>query len=92
MIERLIDRVLLVRDARRAQNEVLSRDVGHPELVEGAGRPGEAGDEAEPTWRARFSLNVTPSGAVHADVALSAGKQTPGRQWRPERDHDDAPT
>ena len=31
-------------------------------------------DAAAQTWRARFSLNVEPSGPVHAEVALSGGR------------------
>ncbi len=33
-----------------------------------------ATDEAEPSWRARFSLNLDSSGPVHAEVALSGGR------------------
>jgi hypothetical protein len=29
---------------------------------------------AEPSWRARFSVNVAPSGPVHADVLLGKGR------------------
>lgn len=30
--------------------------------------------QAEPTWRAKFSINVEPNGPVHAEVALSGGR------------------
>jgi len=35
---------------------------------------GAAGAPAEPTWRAKFSINVEPNGPVHAEVALSGGR------------------
>jgi hypothetical protein len=35
---------------------------------------GPGGGPAEPSWRARFSVNVAPSGPVHADVLLGAGR------------------
>jgi hypothetical protein len=35
---------------------------------------GGASAAAAPTWRARFSLDVAPSGPVHAELALSGGK------------------
>jgi hypothetical protein len=35
--------------------------------------PGGSG-EAEPSWRARFSINAAPSGPVHADVLLGKGR------------------
>jgi hypothetical protein len=35
---------------------------------------GAAGAGAEPSWRARFSVNVAPSGPVHADVMLGKGR------------------
>jgi hypothetical protein len=38
------------------------------------GRGPGAGDEAEPSWRARFSINAAPSGPVHADVLLGKGR------------------
>jgi hypothetical protein len=41
----------------------LSRDGG-----------GSAAAAAEPSWRARFSVNVAPSGPVHADVMLGRGR------------------
>jgi hypothetical protein len=41
-------------------------------------------DQAEPTWRARFSVDVEPSGPVHAEVSLSAGR-TRATLWA-ERD------
>jgi hypothetical protein len=31
-------------------------------------------DQAAPTWRARFSMDVEPSGPVHAEVSLSGGR------------------
>jgi hypothetical protein len=31
-------------------------------------------EAAEPTWRARFSMDVEPSGPVHAEVSLSGGR------------------
>jgi hypothetical protein len=34
------------------------------------GRGPGGGDAAEPSWRARFSINAAPSGPVHADVRL----------------------
>ncbi len=37
------------------------------------GRGGGAA-AAEPSWRARFSVNVSPSGPVHADVMLGNGR------------------
>jgi hypothetical protein len=36
--------------------------------------PGADGEAAEPSWRARFSVNVAPSGPVHADVRLGKGR------------------
>jgi hypothetical protein len=36
--------------------------------------PGAGGEAAEPSWRARFSVNVSPSGPVHADVMLAKGR------------------
>jgi hypothetical protein len=36
--------------------------------------PGGGASEAEPSWRARFSVNVAPSGPVHADVMLGNGR------------------
>ena len=33
-----------------------------------------AAADAEPTWRARFSLDVDPSGPVHAEVVLSGAR------------------
>jgi hypothetical protein len=33
-----------------------------------------AADQAAPTWRARFSMDVEPSGPVHAEVSLSGGR------------------
>ena len=41
-------------------------------------------DQAEPTWRARFSMDVEPSGPVHAEVSLSGGR-TRATLWA-ERD------
>ena len=38
------------------------------------GRGPGAGDAAEPSWRARFSINAAPSGPVHADVLLGKGR------------------
>jgi hypothetical protein len=38
------------------------------------GRGGGGAAAAAPTWRARFSLDVAPSGPVHAELALSQGK------------------
>jgi hypothetical protein len=35
---------------------------------------GSAAAEVEPSWRARFSVNVAPSGPVHADVMLGKGR------------------
>ena len=35
---------------------------------------GPGGGPAEPSWRARFSVDVAPSGPVHADVMLGAGR------------------
>jgi hypothetical protein len=35
--------------------------------------PGSDGS-AEPSWRARFSINAAPSGPVHADVLLGKGR------------------
>ncbi|HXQ16128.1 MAG TPA: flagellar hook-length control protein FliK [Caulobacteraceae bacterium] len=35
---------------------------------------GAATSAAEPSWRARFSVNVAPSGPVHADVMLGNGR------------------
>ena len=32
------------------------------------------GAAAEPTWRARFSLNVAPSGPIHVELALGGGR------------------
>jgi len=40
---------------------------------DGRGSGGGA-SEAEPSWRARFSVNVAPSGPVHADVMLGNGR------------------
>jgi hypothetical protein len=31
-------------------------------------------DETGPTWRARFSLDLSPSGPVHAEISLSGGR------------------
>jgi hypothetical protein len=45
-----------------AQFEI-SRDGSH----------GSAGVEAQPVWRARFSLDVEPLGPVHAHVSLKPG-------------------
>jgi len=36
--------------------------------------PGAGNGEPEPSWRARFSVNVAPSGPVHADVMLGNGR------------------
>lgn len=36
--------------------------------------PGAGSEAAEPSWRARFCVNVAPSGAVHADVMLGRGR------------------
>jgi hypothetical protein len=36
--------------------------------------PSAGGEAAEPSWRARFSVNVAPSGPVHADVMLGKGR------------------
>jgi hypothetical protein len=36
--------------------------------------PGADGGAAEPSWQARFSVNVAPSGPVHADVRLGKGR------------------
>jgi hypothetical protein len=33
-----------------------------------------ASEEAEPTWRARFSLNLDPMGPVHARISLRGGR------------------
>jgi Flagellar hook-length control protein FliK len=33
-----------------------------------------ASDEAEPTWRARFSLDLDPMGPVHARISLRGGR------------------
>jgi len=33
-----------------------------------------ASDEAEPTWRARFSLDLDPMGPVHARISLCGGR------------------
>ena len=38
---------------------------------DGRGAGGQAGD---PSWRARFSVNVSPSGPVHADMLLGKGR------------------
>ena len=38
------------------------------------GRGPGNGDAAEPSWRARFSINAAPSGPVHADVLLGKGR------------------
>ena len=35
---------------------------------------GPGGGPDEPSWRARFSVDVAPSGPVHADVMLGAGR------------------
>jgi Flagellar hook-length control protein FliK len=46
---------------------------------------GEAADAAKRAWRARFSLNVEPTGPVHALITLN-GDKTSVRMWaeRPE--------
>ncbi len=36
--------------------------------------PGAGTADGEPSWRARFSVNVAPSGPVHADVLLGKGR------------------
>jgi len=36
--------------------------------------PAAGNGEPEPSWRARFSVNVAPSGPVHADVMLGNGR------------------
>ncbi|MFI4933025.1 MAG: flagellar hook-length control protein FliK [Caulobacterales bacterium] len=41
---------------------------------DGKGADAGSPEAPEPSWRARFSLNVEPSGPVHADVSLSAGR------------------
>ncbi len=38
------------------------------------GHRGADGAAAEPSWRARFSINAAPSGPVYADVMLGAGR------------------
>ena len=38
------------------------------------GRGPSGGGSAEPAWRARFSVNVLPSGPVHADVMLGKNR------------------
>ena len=38
------------------------------------GRGPSGGGAAEPAWRARFSINVAPSGPVHADVMLGKNR------------------
>jgi hypothetical protein len=35
---------------------------------------GPGAPAAEPSWRARFSVNVSPSGPIHADVMLGKGR------------------
>lgn len=39
---------------------------------DGGGQPGA--DPAAAVWRARFSLNLEPSGPVHAEISLTAGR------------------
>jgi hypothetical protein len=51
-----------------AQFEI-SRDGGGSEV-----------EAAKPTWRARFSIDVEPSGPIHALVSLS-GEKTSVRMW-----------
>lgn len=46
--------------------------VGQFEINRDGARSGEG--EPEPTWRARFSLDVEPGGPVHAEISLSGGR------------------
>jgi hypothetical protein len=44
------------------------------EISRDSGRAAAGGDDAEPTWRARFSLDLGAAGPVHARVALVGGR------------------
>ncbi|HXQ10090.1 MAG TPA: flagellar hook-length control protein FliK [Caulobacteraceae bacterium] len=41
---------------------------------DGGGQRTAGGEEGEPTWRARFSLDLGAAGPVHARVSLAAGR------------------
>jgi hypothetical protein len=41
---------------------------------DGRGSGAGAAPGADPTWRAKFSINVEPGGPVHAEVTLSSGR------------------
>jgi hypothetical protein len=41
---------------------------------DGRGPGAGAAPGVQPTWRAKFSINVEPNGPVHAEVALSGGR------------------
>ena len=47
--------------------------VAQFEISRDGRNPGDGG-AAEPSWRARFSINAAPSGPVHADVLLGKGR------------------
>ena len=53
---------------------------------DGGGDQGPASGEAEPVWRARFSLDLEPTGPVHAALRLT-GRRAAVTLWaeRPER-------
>jgi len=40
---------------------------------DGGREGGDGGDDEAPVWRARFSLDAPPMGAVHAKIAMSGG-------------------
>ncbi len=44
------------------------------EISRDGGRSASGGDDAEPTWRARFSLDLGAAGPVHARVSLAGGR------------------
>ncbi|HXQ09519.1 MAG TPA: flagellar hook-length control protein FliK, partial [Caulobacteraceae bacterium] len=44
------------------------------EISRDGGRSATGGDDTEPTWRARFSLDLGAAGPVHARVSLAGGR------------------